>query len=579
MINAHEYKSLLLVHGITPAGPIPMVQVADGCYPYETYYETSKRPELKYHQFVDLENDYIKVTICPDLGGKVYSIIHKASQKEVLFCEPIVRPIRILPRMFYVGGGIEVSFPISHSPVQIVPLKYEIKESKDRVFVYCGEKEIKFGMNFTVEFSLGAEDQFLTQRTYFKNNTPTGRSWMSWSNAGVPAYPDTEFYYPNGTVLEHSVELKMIDWEKEGPKKQSDIKNMAGWFWREHDCNAFGEYSETNGCGLYHIADPKHVPGIKLWSDGIGEHEAFVTQWTLSSTQCLEIQAGPIIDQGIKDVLKPGEDLCYVEFWIPTDKRLDIKALRLPNVNLPEISKIPLFGYARADDSQFWLDVIRAWKANDIFILPKPPGMDDNKWAPSGIEKLEEALKWAILHCEPENKSGWLFQLGTLVSALEKNEEGIKYLEASKDDRAYALASRLYRRCNKLEEAYKVISRIKNMVVAMHPQVVIERDRVLQALGAATIPEREKWFECTSGLTDEWLIERRAVLLIDKGEYEKAKELLESTQFQLVHQRYVRQELWKKIENELGLEPVTKLNWMGEDNLASFGAYWEYTEE
>lgn len=579
MINLNEYKSLMLVHTIIPSGPVPTVQVADGCYPYETYYETSDRPELKYLQFVEMENDYIKVIICPDLGGKVYSIVLKASQKEVLFCEPIVRPVRILPRYFYVGGGIEVSFPISHSPVQTVPLSYSLKKAKDRVFVYCGEKEIKFGMNFTVEFSLGIQDHFLTQRTYFINNTATSHKWMSWSNAGVPAFPDTELHYPNGTVLEHGIELKQINWENEGPKKQADIKNMTGWFWREPDCNAFGVYSEINGCGLYHVADSQNVPGIKLWSDGIGDHDAFVTQWTLSSTQCLEIQAGPIIDQGIKDVLKPGEERCYEEFWIPSDKRLSIKGIECPKVELPEISHIPLFGYAREAQAQLWLDVIVAWRTNDILSLPNSPRLDDNRWAPSGIEDLEQALRWAILNCDPQDKSGWLFQLGTLVSAHQRNEEGIKYLEASGDDRAFVLASRLYRRANKFEEAYKVISCIKNRVFALHPQVVIERDRVLQALGWKTLAEREKWIELTSGLSDEWLIERRAALLVDKGEYGKAKKMLESTSFHLIHQRYVRQELWNKIEDKLGLDTVTKLNWMGEDNLAQFGAYWEYTEE
>ena len=54
----------------------------------------------------------------PGTGGKVVSMIHKPSGKEVLYQPGIVRYTRILPRFYFTAGGIEVSFPISHSPSQ-----------------------------------------------------------------------------------------------------------------------------------------------------------------------------------------------------------------------------------------------------------------------------------------------------------------------------------------------------------------------------------------------------------------------------------------------------------------------------
>ena len=58
----------------------------------------------------------VKVTICPDLGGKITSIIHKKSGKEVLYVPEVIRQTRILPRFYFTAGGIEVSFPnITHS--------------------------------------------------------------------------------------------------------------------------------------------------------------------------------------------------------------------------------------------------------------------------------------------------------------------------------------------------------------------------------------------------------------------------------------------------------------------------------
>jgi len=77
-------------------------------------------------------------------------------------------------------------------------------------------------------------------------------------------------------------------------------------------------------------------------------------------------------------------------------------------------------------------------------------------------------------------------------------------------------------------------------------------------------------------MKDEWIIERKVQLLIDKGEFQKAKELLLSTPFQKVHQTYTRTGLWIQICEKLNIAcyPIPKE--LGEDRLARFGAYREY---
>jgi hypothetical protein len=72
----------------------------------------------------------VKATICPDLGGKVYSLIHKPSGKEVLYVPDVIRYTRILPRFYFIAGGIEVSFPISHSPHKTKPFFIKLIKQK-----------------------------------------------------------------------------------------------------------------------------------------------------------------------------------------------------------------------------------------------------------------------------------------------------------------------------------------------------------------------------------------------------------------------------------------------------------------
>jgi hypothetical protein len=74
MLANHETAEFLLTHTIVPAGPIPTIYDPDGIYPYESFCETSRRPEMRRYRMIAIENDRIRVKVCPDLGGRVCSL-------------------------------------------------------------------------------------------------------------------------------------------------------------------------------------------------------------------------------------------------------------------------------------------------------------------------------------------------------------------------------------------------------------------------------------------------------------------------------------------------------------------------
>ena len=113
----------------------------------------------------------------------------KESGKEVLYRPDVIKYTRILPRFYFVAGGIEVSFPISHSPTQNEPVLYQIDHTGDRTYVTCGERESHYGMQWSVEYSLGDKDECLTQRDVYYNPGQQAYPWMSWSNAALPCAP------------------------------------------------------------------------------------------------------------------------------------------------------------------------------------------------------------------------------------------------------------------------------------------------------------------------------------------------------------------------------------------------------
>jgi hypothetical protein len=566
-----EVQDDVLTYGLIPAGPIPTAFDPDGVYPYLSFVETSDRPVLKKYGFVVLENAKLRVTICPDRGGRVTSIVHKGSGKEVLYAPDVIRPTRILPRFGFVAGGIEVSFPISHSPVQNDPVLYRIDRTNARSYVTCGERELRFGMQWSVEYSLGPDDDFVTQRAVFHNPGRSTHPWMSWSNAAVPSAPDTQYHFPRGRVLAHSSTLAVIDWR---PMQEADIAEMTGFFWQTKDANAFGAFTPSFGAGLYHIAHERVAPGMKLWSYGAGKDSAWATLSSNQDQPYAEIQGGPISDQSTKLELEPQETHSHVEFWIPSDKPLDIYALKIPNVQLRPIKDVPLFEWAREGEVKVWRDLVRAYASQGR--LPQPPALDQCLWPPSGMEDLNAAFKWGIEKTDGEARERWKFYHGTWLAGRGEKSEAIAVLSATRSvGVAKALLARLLAMDGDIEGAAKAHRSVQEQWLQRHPQIIVARDQALRALGTKTLAERAQWLG-VDAVPDERIIERRVQLLIDKGEVQAAKRLLLSTPFQKVHQRYVRTALWKQLcekLNEPGLPIPAEL---GEDQLAAFGAYREF---
>ncbi len=569
-----RYEEYRLTHELVPCGPVPTALDPNGVYPYVSYCETSQRPAPKKYGLLVLENDRMTVTISPDLGGKVVSLVHKGTGKEVLYAPDVIRHTRILPRFYFVAGGIEVSFPISHSPSQNEPVPCRVDTTTSRAYVTCGERELRFGMRWSVEYSLGPDDAFLTERVVIHNPGRLPHPWMSWSNAALPSAPDTAYDFPNGAVLSHSSRIATIDWKTQGPKREADIKEMTGYFWKSKDVNAFGAFTPSRGTGLYHVADEHVAPGIKLWSYGVGPDRAWAMLSTAARQPYIEIQGGPIADQSIKFELQPSETRSHTEYWIPTDRRLDLHALEVPRQDLRPTEDVPQFEWARPQDVMVWQSLLRSYEAKSA--LPDVPPIEENRWAPSGMDDLGGAFEWAIEHSEGNTVDLWRFYYGAWLAGRGDMETATRILSACQIGVAKALLARLLASQGDLPGAAQAFAAIRERWLQLHPQVVVERDVVLRRLGRQTLAEREQWLNSVSALTDEWIAERRVQLLIDKGALASAKTLLLSTHFQKVHQTYSRTGMWMQICKRMKgpCEPIPRS--LGEDRLATFGAYREF---
>ena len=92
-------------------------------YPYYRFDGFTNKPVNKKWTVVELENDYIKVLILPEIGGKIWTAIDKTTGKEFLYNNKVIKFMDIAMRGPWTSGGLEANYGIiGHTPNCATPV-------------------------------------------------------------------------------------------------------------------------------------------------------------------------------------------------------------------------------------------------------------------------------------------------------------------------------------------------------------------------------------------------------------------------------------------------------------------------
>jgi hypothetical protein len=235
----------------------------------------------KRHRAVMLENEYLHVTILPEMG-RVYSMVFKPTGSETLWQNDIVRPGRANNETgwWLWLGGIEYTLPKDeHGTTWALPWKYSILEDgPKRKALRMEVVEPGTGLVESISFSIYPGIAYLEAEILIRNPGADRVEFAHWVNPmWVPGgenelTDNTEFILPTEQIL---VEER---WQKNlGPSPQPWPENPLRFIrnWKVGDIMAdgleagfFGAYSHDAEEGVVRVFDPLKNPGVDIWTYG-----------------------------------------------------------------------------------------------------------------------------------------------------------------------------------------------------------------------------------------------------------------------------------------------------------------------
>lgn len=291
-------------------------------YPYTMLDDLTDRREMKTYRTLVLENEYLKATILPDMGGRLYSLYDKPARKEVFYRNHVVKYGLVAKRGAWISGGIEFNFPDGHTVATVSPVCSRLVHNGEdgSASAIVGDVDQVTGMYWQVALTLRPGQARLEQRVTLFNSTALGQLYWYWANAAVPATPDMQFVYPMREANPHvRNEVRPYPvWNGVDYSWYRNIRQPTSLFGRQVRRNFFGAYYHDSDYGVVHVADFREVPGKKVWSWGVADDGLLWTDLlTDRDGPYNEIQSGRFETQLDREFMPPRRVESWTEFWYP----------------------------------------------------------------------------------------------------------------------------------------------------------------------------------------------------------------------------------------------------------------------
>ena len=292
-------------------------------YPYTLRNNLTSRRVDHAWRAIYLENEYLKCSALPDIGGHLYTCVDKISGKPMFYANPSIKKAAIAYRGAWAAFGIEFNFPVSHNWVTMSPVNFAFAKYDDgSASVIVGNIDRVYGMEWTVELILRPKSTVLEQRVTLSNRSDVRHRFYWWNNAGVAAWDDSRIVYPMRFAATHGfteihpwpVDLDGVDFSL----VRNHTKGPVSMFAHGSRETFMGVWNPHTNTGTVHFAEYEAVPAKKIWSWGV---DADGLDWRKAlsddNSGYVEVQAGLFRNQETYAFLEPRQVIRFSEYWMP----------------------------------------------------------------------------------------------------------------------------------------------------------------------------------------------------------------------------------------------------------------------
>ncbi len=303
-------------------------------YPYPVIEKIENEKQDKTYNAIYLENEYIKVMILPELGGRIQMAYDKIKERHFIYYNHVIKPALVGLVGPWISGGIEFNWPQHHRPSTFCPIDHSIEENTDgSVTVWVSENERMFHQKGMAGFTLHPGKAYLEIKGQLYNPTPFPQTFLWWANPAVAVNehyqsvfpPDVHAVFDHGKRDVSSFPIATGTYYKVDYSEGVDISNYknipvpTSYMAINSAFNFVGGYENDSRAGVMHVANHHISPGKKQWTWGNGDFgKAWDRNLTDDDGPYIELMTGVYTDnQPDFSWLQPYEEKTFTQYFMP----------------------------------------------------------------------------------------------------------------------------------------------------------------------------------------------------------------------------------------------------------------------
>lgn len=326
-------------------------------YPYPVVEKIEDEKHDRPWRAFFIENEYIKLMILPELGGRIQMAYDKVKKRHFVYYNQVIKPALVGLTGPWISGGIEFNWPQHHRPSTYLPTDCMIEEFPDgSKTIWCSEVERMFRTKGMAGFTLYPGKAYIEIKAKVYNRTPFPQTFLWWANPAVVVNkdyysvfpPDVNAVFDHGKRAVSSFPIATGEYYKVDYSAGVDIsryKNIpvpTSYMAINSKFDFVGGYEEHIEAGLLHVADHHVNAGKKQWTWGNGDFgQAWDRNLTDEDGPYIELMTGMYCDnQPDFTWLQPYEEKSWVQYFMPYQKVGMVKnATRDALINLQPVEE------------------------------------------------------------------------------------------------------------------------------------------------------------------------------------------------------------------------------------------------